>query len=129
MEKAWLDSKGRSMVNWVKCEGLESQEGRRVGFRRAFKLKHLRAVAAMATFADVDMGEDQSAALDMFARIGEVLSQVILAWDWVNEDGQPLPQPEGRPEVFEELSFEELNWLIARMGEAVGSKNAVARAS
>lgn len=126
--KQWLDSQGRSMVNWVPCD-LESQPGKRVGFRRSMKLKHMRAVAQMATMADVDFGANQSEALSAFSQIGTVLSQIILAWDFEDETGEPLPQPNDNPEVFEELSFEELNWLIAQMGQQVGSKNALTRAS
>ena len=126
--KKWLDSQGRPMVNWVQCD-LESQQGKRVGFRRSLKLKHMRAVAQMATMADVDFGANQAEALDAFSQIGAVLSQIILAWEFVDEEGNALPQPNDNPEVFEELSFEELNWLIAQMGQQVGSKNAPTRAS
>lgn len=126
--KRWLDSQGRPMVNWVPCD-LESQKGKRVGFRRSLKLKHMRAVAQMATMADTDFGANQAEALDAFSQIGAVLSQIVLAWEFEDEAGQPLPQPNDNPEVFEELSFEELNWLIAQMGQQVGSKNPPTRAS
>lgn len=126
--KKWLDSQGRPMVNWVQCE-LESQQGKRVGFRRSMKLKHMRAVAQMATMADTDFGANQAEALDAFSQIGAVLSQIVLAWEFEDEEGNALPQPNDNPEVFEELSFEELNWLIAQMGQQVGSKNAPTRAS
>lgn len=116
------------MVNWVQCE-LESQQGKRVGFRRSMKLKHMRAVAQMATMADTDFGANQAEALDAFSQIGAVLSQIVLAWEFEDEEGNALPQPNDNPEVFEELSFEELNWLIAQMGQQVGSKNAPTRAS
>ena len=65
--KKWLDSQGRPMVNWVQCD-LESQQGKRVGFRRSLKLKHMRAVAQMATMADVDFGANQAEALDAFSQ-------------------------------------------------------------
>jgi hypothetical protein len=112
------------MINWVDASALESQpEGARVGFRKHLKLKHLRAVAEMATFADVDFSQDQAGALDAFARIDEVMSQVVLDWTLVDEDGEPLPKPKDNPQAFEELTFPELMWIVEKMGEAVGAKN------
>lgn len=118
------DSKGRAMINWVGSSEVESQpDGSRVGFRKYLRLKHLRGVAEMATFSDISFQDDPSEAMDVFGRIGALLSQVIMAWDWVGEDGEPLPQPSANPEVFEELTFDELMWLIGQMAESVGSKN------
>lgn len=118
------DSKGRAMINWVDSSEVESQpDGSRVGFRRHLKLKHMRAVAEMATFADIDFKDNPVEAMKVFGRIGAVLSQVIIAWDWMDEDGEALPQPKNNPPVFEELMLDELMWLIEKMAESVGSKN------
>ena len=117
------DSKGRIMINWVDSSELESQPEGRVGFRRYLKLKYMRSVAEMATFADVDFENDPSAALDVFGRIGTVMSRIIIAWNWTDEDSEPLPQPKDNPAVFEELMLDELMWLVDKMGQAVGSKN------
>lgn len=110
-------------MNWVSSEALESQPKGRVGFRKKLNLKHLRAVVEMAMFSVVDFKDDPQEALDAFARIGAVMSQVVLAWNWVDEDGAPLDQPKNNPGVFEELTFEELAWLIENIGQQVGTKN------
>lgn len=118
------DSKGRAIINWVDSSEVESQsDGSRVGFRKYLRLKHLRGVAEMATFADVSFQDNPGEAMDAFGRIGALLSQVIMAWDWLGEDGEELPQPSGNAAVFEELTFDELMWLIGEMAKSVGSKN------
>jgi hypothetical protein len=114
------DSKGRLLTNRIPSDEIQG-EGSWVGFRRHLKLKHLRAVAEMATFAGVDFEEDPVEALDAFQRIGVVMSNVVLTWNWTDEHGDPLPQPGDRPEVFEELGFDELMWLIDAMARAVGA--------
>ena len=40
------------------------------------------------------------------------LSHRIMAWSWTDLMGEPLEQPFNRPEILEELSSEELMWLV-----------------
>lgn len=119
-----LDEKGRPVAtNRVASDDVETQgPGTWVEFRASLRLKHLRAVAEMATFASVDFGTNQQEALDAFGRIGAVMSSLVLAWNWTDEEGEPLAQPRDNAEVFEELTFPELNWLISQLGADVGPK-------
>ena len=41
------------------------------------------------------------------------LSKRIVSWDWTNMMGEPMEQPYNRPEVLEDLSSEELMWLMS----------------
>ena len=44
------------------------------------------------------------------------LSKRIVSWDWTNMMGEPMEQPYNRPEVLEDLSSEELMWLMSAPG-------------
>jgi len=39
----------------------------------------------------------------------------VLDWDWVDDEGSPLPKPQENPEVFDELTDDELTFLIDEM--------------
>jgi len=122
-----LDTKGRAFAVRVPSE--EIAPGTWVEFRARLKLKHLRAVAEMATWQDVDWGKNMTEALDAIGRIGHVLSQVVVAWNWQDEDGEPLPQPKNNPDVFGELELEQLVWLIEHMAAHVGKLQAKKKTS
>lgn len=40
----------------------------------------------------------------------------IVAWNWVDDDGNPLPQPGECPEVLEQLTNAEMQFLGAKLG-------------
>ena len=44
------------------------------------------------------------------------LSKRILAWNWTDLSGEPLPQPFNHPEILEDLSSDELLWLVNATG-------------
>ncbi|MDO8704082.1 MAG: hypothetical protein Q7J84_03970 [Sulfuricaulis sp.] len=48
-----------------------------------------------------------------FTAICAMLANKIVAWNWTDLRGQPLPPPDGKPEVLERLNVEELMWLLA----------------
>ena len=41
------------------------------------------------------------------------LSKRIMAWNWTDMMGEPLAQPYKNPEVLEEVTSEELLWLVS----------------
>ena len=41
---------------------------------------------------------------------------VLYEWNWVDDDGELLPQPKDDPEVFDELTIEE-QWFILQAAE------------
>ncbi len=48
----------------------------------------------------------------------------VVAWDWVDDEGQPLPIPKDDPAVLDRLTAQELAFLgEAISGESAASKN------
>ena len=45
----------------------------------------------------------------------ETLKKHILAWNWVDDDGEPLPQPQEDSDVFDKLTDDEVAFLIDHM--------------
>ncbi len=56
----------------------------------------------------------------------EFLKDRVVAWDWTDDRGRPLPQPDGSDGPFQKLRAEELYWLLqASRGETgAARKNA-----
>lgn len=46
------------------------------------------------------------------------MKQLKFYWNWEDEDGTPLDQPANNPEVLEELSIDEINWLLEHISDA-----------
>lgn len=45
--------------------------------------------------------------------ICEGIASKVVAWNWTNMLGVPLPQPDGSTELFKRLTADELYWLFA----------------
>ena len=53
---------------------------------------------------------------DTMQAIFGLLEKTVVEWDWVNDNGDPLPQPREDPEVIRrELSQEEQTFLVAHI--------------
>ena len=44
------------------------------------------------------------------------LCRRVVSWNWTNLMGEPMEQPYNRPDILEELSSEELMWLMSATG-------------
>jgi hypothetical protein len=53
-------------------------------------------------------GEDRSTAL-------EALKALLIEWNWVDDDGEPLPLPSEDPDVFDRMPWQEVNFLITEL--------------
>jgi len=42
----------------------------------------------------------------------EATKTVLYEWNWVDDEGNPLPQPKDDPEVFDELTVEEQLFIL-----------------
>lgn len=69
------------------------------------KVKEIRKIRKLSA-------EDES--FDEFEGGITLLGKHILAWNWVDDDGNPLPVPKDSPEtdVIGELTEEEAEWLV-----------------
>lgn len=45
-----------------------------------------------------------------------ILSEMIVDWDWVDDDDNPLPKPPLTPEIIENLPVEEMMFLTKASG-------------
>ena len=46
----------------------------------------------------------------------QAAKSVLYEWNWVDDNGDPFPQPKDNPEVFDELTVEE-QWFILQAAE------------
>jgi len=78
------------------------------------KVKEMRALRAQIGSEDIDEFEDGIA----------LLQKYVVDWNWIGDDGEPLPKPQVDPTVFEELYDEETKFLaVSLVGDAVALKN------
>lgn len=45
----------------------------------------------------------------------QIIPKLVVAWDWVDDDDNPLPQPKDNPEVFDQLNDAEIEFLTGAM--------------
>ena len=60
------------------------------------------------------------------AAIGlQVLDSMVVDWDWVDDDDEPLPVPVDNPGTVASLPFQESTWLLQETGidKALDQKN------
>lgn len=51
------------------------------------------------------------------AKMGlQLLDQLIVGWNWVDDDDNPLPIPADNPGTVASLPFQEANWLLTETG-------------
>lgn len=108
----------RNELTWIECEDLETQPEGRVGFKAHLTLKNLRAIGTMAEFANTEQADSMDL-LATFASVGAALSQIVVEWNWMGENNKPLAQPMDNPGVFEDLTLQELTWLISKIERLV----------
>ena len=64
--------------------------------------------------------EDTTSLGENLFELCKELSKRVIKWNWTGLMGEPMEQPYGRPDVIEELSSDELLWLVnAAVGQEV----------
>jgi hypothetical protein len=80
----------------------------------AVKVKEIRKIRKHATDPEFD---------DFEGGI-ELLAGHVIKWNWVDDDGDPLPSPVEDPKVIDELTNDESEYLVGLlMGGKEESKN------
>lgn len=46
----------------------------------------------------------------------EVLAPTIAEWNWVDDDGNPLPQPKDNPDIVRDMTLSELEFVVRSLG-------------
>ena len=59
---------------------------------------------------------DTSKLDENLTNICKELCRRVIAWNWTDLMGEPMEQPYNRPDILEELSSEELMWLMSATG-------------
>lgn len=54
---------------------------------------------------------DKTKMADMEFAARAAMSLLVIGWNWVDDDDEPLPQPAGNPEVFGKLTMEEIRFI------------------
>lgn len=66
---------------------------------------------------------DEVAIAQLEQEANETMANLVLEWNWVDDDGNPLPQPFGNPAVFTRLTISEISFLGECMNPESGKKN------
>lgn len=79
------------------------------------KIKNM-TIAEILDFADVNktggnLSEDEAKNMGML-----ILNRMIVDWNWVDDDDNPLPIPAKKPGTLESLPFQEATYLITKTG-------------
>jgi len=78
----------------------------------AVKVKEIRQIRKQAKEEDFDEFEGGVS----------LLAKHVIGWNWVDDEGNPLPIPKDNPEVIDELTDEESKFLVdLMMGSPKGS--------
>ena len=76
----------------------------------------------VATFSDLIFssgnGEVKNDA-EAVKLVTPMLKQFVTGWDWVDDEGQPLPNPQEEPGVIDRLTMEEQSFLINSLTTAL----------
>lgn len=90
-------------------------EGSSVTFRR-LTYAGLRTLQTWPRGTDVDPIQDE-------ARGRAFMAERVVKWDWVDEDGTPLPLPKTDPDVLDRLTGPERDFLMSNATGAAQAKN------
>ena len=76
------------------------------------------AVREVMQLSRLQLGiEDRGSLGESLGQLCQELSKRLVAWNWTDLVGQAMEQPHNRPDVLEELSADELLWLVNAAAE------------
>ena len=81
------------------------------------ELMPVMAVKEVMQLSRLQRGSEETGGLgESLAELCKELSKRIMKWNWTDLVGDPIDQPYKRPEILEELSADELLWLVNAAG-------------
>ena len=80
------------------------------------------AVKEVRQLSRLQRGSDDPSGLgESLSQLCKELSKRIISWNWTDLVGEVMAQPYNRPDVLEELSSDELLWLVNASGVQEGA--------
>lgn len=74
-------------------------------------------ITTLSEMRALTQDDDGAKVGDAFHRLCASLSLKIVAWNWTDMLGEPYPQPFRNPEVLENLTPDEIVWLVGAITE------------
>jgi hypothetical protein len=97
---------------WIKLRAMKVAES--TTFKQLLRLTQHLVASGKATPEDLEKNEQTLRAF---------ICSLILDWNWVDDDGHPLPSPHNNPDVYELLTDDEGAFLFEAVMSG-GKKNA-----
>jgi len=88
-------------------------EGEWVEFRRKIAPADIKVMADFSTSDAPGLRET----VQNFDLICKLLARVVIDWNWTGPDGEAYAKPHNDPKAFEELSDDELGYLMRKFQE------------
>lgn len=82
--------------------------------------KYIDRVKPDGTFDTSDLSKNDLLELNEFGTM--LLVEMVVGWDWVDDDGDPLPQVQDKPAVFDLLTDQEMAFLNQHVTPALDEK-------
>jgi len=80
------------------------------------KRKHARAVREIMRGAQLKPGEDgYLGPEEADKKLVDILLEIGVRWNWLDAEGGPLPQPEDDPSVYDEISEDEITFILTHV--------------
>lgn len=124
--KTHRDERGRVIAQRVDAsEWTDGADGETawIDIKVRMKGKHRRLGLEISRLSDKLNGNEELTAIQQAELVNEfrdiqyrLLNERVLAWNWVDGDGEPLPAPD-EPDVFAELYEDDIEWIFDQIGE------------
>lgn len=93
------------------------EEGMGIGVPYRIPHKKFRVLATLT-----DINPDEMTAEEVLEAVDKAIAwiqeNIKVYWNWEDEDGEPLDQPADNPQVLDDLSIDEINWLLDHISDS-----------
>ena len=75
------------------------------------------SISDLRKITEMSNGKAENVEGDNALEIGKmILEEMILEWNWVDDDGEPLPLPKDHPDGMDILNLQETMFLLTESG-------------